>query len=97
MSDASLAKRRSSAREKAMQALYQWTISGNNLRDIESDRKANKRTMAVRLGVRGTRIEYLLCLVISYLAVPAAALVGLVPWLAMTTWVSLPKWLTMSP
>ena len=36
MSDASLAKRRSSAREKAMQALYQWTISGNNLRDIEA-------------------------------------------------------------
>lgn len=35
MSDASLAKRRSSAREKAMQALYQWTISGNNLSDIE--------------------------------------------------------------
>lgn len=35
MTDASLAKRRSSAREKAMQALYQWTISGNDLRDIE--------------------------------------------------------------
>lgn len=36
MSEASLAKRRSSAREKAMQALYQWTISGNDLRDIEA-------------------------------------------------------------
>ena len=36
MSEASLARRRSSAREKAMQALYQWTISGNDLTDIEA-------------------------------------------------------------
>jgi transcription antitermination protein NusB len=35
MSEASLARRRSSAREKAMQALYQWMLSGNDLSDIE--------------------------------------------------------------
>ncbi len=29
----------------------------NNLRDIESDRKTNKRTMAVRMGVRFSRLE----------------------------------------
>jgi 1,4-dihydroxy-2-naphthoate octaprenyltransferase len=30
----------------------------NNLRDIETDRTAGKRTVAVRLGAAGTRIEY---------------------------------------
>ncbi len=30
----------------------------NNLRDIDTDRRAGKRTMAVRLGERGTRWEY---------------------------------------
>lgn len=62
----------------------------NNLRDIENDRKGNKRTLAVRLGVRGTRIEYLLCLVGAYLIMPLAAWLGLVPWLALLTWLSLP-------
>lgn len=62
----------------------------NNLRDIENDRKGNKRTLAVRLGVQGTRIEYLLCLVGAYLVIPLAAWLGLVPWLALLTWLSLP-------
>lgn len=35
MSDISLAKGRSNARKKAMQALYQWSISGNDLNEIE--------------------------------------------------------------
>lgn len=35
MSNVSLAKSRSNARKKAMQALYQWSISGNELKDIE--------------------------------------------------------------
>ena len=62
----------------------------NNLRDIENDRKGNKRTLAVRLGVRCTRIEYLLCLVGAYLIIPLAAWLGLIPWLALLTWLSLP-------
>ncbi len=35
MSNVSQAKGRSNARKKAMQALYQWSISGNELKDIE--------------------------------------------------------------
>lgn len=39
----------------------------NNLRDIDTDRKAGKRTLAVILGGKGTRIEYVLLMVVAYL------------------------------
>lgn len=35
MTDVSLAKSRSNARKKAMQALYQWSMTGNDLSEIE--------------------------------------------------------------
>jgi 1,4-dihydroxy-2-naphthoate octaprenyltransferase len=62
----------------------------NNLRDLESDRKAGKRTLAVLLGERATRIQYLVCIIVAYLAVPIAAASGLIPWSALLTWLSLP-------
>jgi 1,4-dihydroxy-2-naphthoate octaprenyltransferase len=62
----------------------------NNLRDIENDRKAGKHTLAVRLGERGTRIEYLLCMMIAYLVLPLAALTGIIPWMGLLAWGSLP-------
>jgi 1,4-dihydroxy-2-naphthoate octaprenyltransferase len=39
----------------------------NNLRDIESDRAVNKRTLAVRFGVRFSHIEYIFCLLGAYI------------------------------
>lgn len=42
----------------------------NNLRDRETDARAGKRTMAVRLGRAGTQVEYLLLLLLAVL-VPA--------------------------
>jgi 1,4-dihydroxy-2-naphthoate octaprenyltransferase len=62
----------------------------NNLRDLENDRRAGKRTLAVRLGGRGTRIQYLACLVVAYLALVPAAWSGLIPRASWLAWLSLP-------
>jgi 1,4-dihydroxy-2-naphthoate octaprenyltransferase len=62
----------------------------NNLRDIETDRAVGKHTLAVRLGVRGTRLEYLVCLSVAY-AIPIGLVASRIasPWVFMT-WLSLP-------
>ncbi len=57
----------------------------NNLRDIQTDRHSGKRTLAVRIGERGSRIEYLLLLAAAY-AIP------IILWLGgrSPVWVILP-------
>lgn len=62
----------------------------NNLRDIDNDRKAGKRTMAVRLGERGTKIQYVICMVTAYLILIPAILLQLIPWASLLAWASLP-------
>jgi 1,4-dihydroxy-2-naphthoate octaprenyltransferase len=68
----------------------------NNLRDIENDRKAGKHTLAVMLGVRGTRIEYGLCMVSAYLILPVLIMLNIVPLLSLLAWLSIPiAWKTL--
>lgn len=57
----------------------------NNLRDIETDTLAGKRTLAVRLGRRGARAQWALLVLAAYLA-------PLVLWLgfSQSPWVLLP-------
>ncbi|HEY3476087.1 MAG TPA: 1,4-dihydroxy-2-naphthoate polyprenyltransferase [Anaerolineales bacterium] len=62
----------------------------NNLRDFENDRKAGKRTLAVMLGEQATKIQYLICMIAAYLVMPLAAGLGVIPWLSLLAWLSLP-------
>jgi 1,4-dihydroxy-2-naphthoate octaprenyltransferase len=62
----------------------------NNLRDLENDRKAGKRTLAVILDEPATKTQYLICMIAAYLVLPLAAARGVIPWLSLLTWASLP-------
>lgn len=54
----------------------------NNLRDIETDRAAGKRTLAVQLGAGVTRAEYALLLIIAF-AVPVGLAFAGRSWLVL--------------
>ncbi len=62
----------------------------NNLRDLENDRKAGKHTLAVRFGERGTKIQYIICMVVAYLVLVPVVLSGVLPPLSLLAWASLP-------
>jgi 1,4-dihydroxy-2-naphthoate polyprenyltransferase len=64
-------------------ALATAILAVNNLRDIATDRRAGKYTLAVRLGPAGTRAEY-----VALLAVAFAAPFALLPF--ARGWVLLP-------
>jgi 1,4-dihydroxy-2-naphthoate octaprenyltransferase len=61
----------------------------NNVRDIDSDRRAGKRTLAVRLGRERTRVMYAVIVYLAYLLTPVTWLFG-----PTTAWVLLP-WVTL--
>lgn len=62
----------------------------NNLRDLESDRKAGKRTLVVLVGERGAKIEYVLLMTAAYLLLPALVILKIIPVGGMLVWLSLP-------
>lgn len=59
----------------AMGALVTNILVANNLRDLDSDARVGKRTLAVRLGRSGTRFEYALLLMLA-LATPLLGIVA---------------------
>ena len=61
----------------------------NNVRDIDSDRRAGKRTLAVKLGREQTRVLYAVVVYLAYLLTPITWIFG-----PTTAWVLLP-WLTL--
>jgi 1,4-dihydroxy-2-naphthoate octaprenyltransferase len=61
----------------------------NNVRDIDTDRRAGKRTLAVRLGRSRARSLFAAIVYLSFLLAPVTWLFG-----PLTAWVMLP-WLTL--
>ncbi len=62
----------------------------NNIRDIESDRRAGKRTLAVRLGRDRARTMFATILYLAYVLAPVTWIFGpLRPWLLLS-WLTLP-------
>jgi 1,4-dihydroxy-2-naphthoate octaprenyltransferase len=61
----------------------------NNVRDIDSDRRAGKRTLAVKLGRQRTRVMFAVIVYLAYLLTPVTWAFG-----PTTAWVMLP-WLTL--
>jgi len=62
----------------------------NNLRDIETDRAAGKRTLATRLGRRGSQIEYGVLLAVVILVPVVLWVSGAATAWALLAWLSLP-------
>ncbi|MFN2219741.1 MAG: 1,4-dihydroxy-2-naphthoate polyprenyltransferase [Anaerolineae bacterium] len=62
----------------------------NNLRDIETDRKTGKRTLAVILGPETTRMEYVLLLVLAYTTPLLFKFAGWSSSWVLLPWASLP-------
>jgi 1,4-dihydroxy-2-naphthoate polyprenyltransferase len=55
----------------------------NNIRDLETDRRAGKRTLAVRLGREQTRTLYVALIAGAFGLLPIAIAAGDGPWLAL--------------
>jgi len=62
----------------------------NNVRDIDSDRRAGKRTLAVRLGRERTRVMFGVMLALAFVLALATWVFGpLTPWVALC-WLAAP-------
>ncbi len=68
----------------------------NNLRDILTDRKAGKNTLAVRIGERGAKIEFVLLLAGAYAAPVILFIMGKGSIFALLPLVSLPMAISLS-
>jgi 1,4-dihydroxy-2-naphthoate polyprenyltransferase len=62
----------------------------NNLRDIHTDARANKRTLAVKIGERATRYQYVAFLIIAWLFPLGMWLSGATSAWVLLSWISIP-------
>src|SRR5271168_4141557 len=62
----------------------------NNVRDLDSDRRAGKRTLAVRLGRERTRVLYVVMLVLAFLVAPLPWVLGSMSAWLLLCWLAIP-------
>jgi 1,4-dihydroxy-2-naphthoate octaprenyltransferase len=73
----------------AVGAIITAIIVVNDLRDIDQDRAANKRTVSVRIGVRATKVEYGVLMALPYALLTALVVVRALPVASLHVWLSL--------
>lgn len=66
-------------------------LHANNIRDMDADRAVNKRTLAVRLGLRAARAEYVLLMGGAYVLLVILVLVGVMPFPVLIAFLTLPE------
>lgn len=74
----------------AMGLLITNILIVNNLRDIDSDKQVNKRTLAVRIGAKWTRIEYSIFVLFAYLIPVFLTIYSKSYFNSFLTWLSIP-------
>jgi 1,4-dihydroxy-2-naphthoate octaprenyltransferase len=74
----------------AVGAVIAAIIVVNNLRDIAQDRVVAKRTIAVRIGARATRFEYLTLMALPYALLTIIVIARALPPATLLAWLSLP-------
>jgi 1,4-dihydroxy-2-naphthoate octaprenyltransferase len=70
-------------------------LHANNIRDLDADRAANKRTLAVRFGREVARLEYKVLTALTYLSQAALVLIGWMPPTTLLTLLTLPEALAL--
>lgn len=66
-------------------------LHANNMRDRDADQAANKKTLAVRLGVQGARTEYKLLMYGAYVMTMILVLAQVMPWPTLLIFATLPE------
>jgi 1,4-dihydroxy-2-naphthoate octaprenyltransferase len=77
-----------------MAALITNILVVNNIRDIETDKAANKRTLAVLIGYTGSRVEFTALMVLAY-SIPLYFFVMGYPLVVLLPLLSLPVAVTI--
>lgn len=66
-------------------------LQANNIRDMDADRAANKRTLAVIFGIGFARAEYMFLVIGSYAAQVMLVAAGLMPPATLLSFIALPE------
>lgn len=71
-------------------------LAVNNLRDVDTDRVAGKRTIAVRLGPSGAIAEYIVLMTVAHVTPVALYLTGELEFWAFIPWALIPLTIMMT-
>ena len=75
----------------AMGLLATAILVANNVRDIDTDRAAGKRTLSVMIGGDASRLLYAALIVFAFVVVAIAVLIGVLPTWSLLALVAIPR------